>query len=137
MTAIAKLIKIHSFQLDEKRRELKDLEDQAAKIEDALANLINQVEAEKKLSYENSEVHRDYPNFIRVALDKRDQLNQDLMAARGLIETAREGVAEAFAEVKKYEIVKQKYDDEVAEELDRRDQMDLDEVALNNHRMRR
>ena len=48
MTAIAKLIKIHSFQLDEKRRELKNSEDQAAKIEDALANLINQVEAEKK-----------------------------------------------------------------------------------------
>ncbi|MBE88878.1 MAG: flagellar export protein FliJ [Rhodospirillaceae bacterium] len=137
MTAIAKLIRIHSFQLDEKRRELKKLEDQAAKIEEALANLINQVEAEKKLSYESLEAQRDYPNFIQFAFEKRDQLNKDLTAARGLIETAREGVAEAFAELKKYEIVKQKYDNEIAEELDRREQMDLDEVALNNHRLRR
>tara|TARA_B100000519_G_C14113426_1_gene376893 strand:+ start:201 stop:614 length:414 start_codon:yes stop_codon:yes gene_type:complete len=137
VTAIAKLIRIHSFQLDEKRRELKKLEDQAAKIEEALANLINQVEAEKKLSYESLEAQRDYPNFIQFAFEKRDQLNKDLTAARGLIETAREGVAEAFAELKKYEIVKQKYDNEIAEELDRREQMDLDEVALNNHRLRR
>ena len=137
MTAIAKLIRIHSFQLDEKRRELKKLEDQAAKIEEALANLINQVEAEKKLSYESLEAQRDYPNFIQFAFEKRDQLNKDLTAARGLIETAREGVAEAFAELKKYEIVKQKYDNEIAEELDRREQMDLDEVDLNNHRLRR
>lgn len=137
MTAIAKLIRIHSFQLDEKRRELKKLEDQAAKIEEALANLINQVEAEKKLSYESLEAQRDYPNFIQFAFEKRDQLNKDLTAARGLIETAWEGVAEAFAELKKYEIVKQKYDNEIAEELDRREQMDLDEVALNNHRLRR
>ncbi len=136
MTAIAKLIRFHRFQLDEKRRELKELEDQAAAIEGLLANLVDQVEMEKKLASENFEAQQDYPNFIRAALERRNQLNEELAAARGRVEAAREVVREAFAEVKKFEITKQNRDAEVARELDRRDQVDLDEVAMNNHRLR-
>ena len=69
MTAIAKLIRFHRFQLDEKRRGLKELEDQAAKIEEFLANLISQVQAEKELASKNFDMQRDYPNFIRATLE--------------------------------------------------------------------
>jgi flagellar export protein FliJ len=136
VTAITKLIKFHRFQLDEKRRGLKELEDQAAKIEELLANLISQVQAEKELASKNFDMQRDYPNFIRASLEQQVQLSQDLAAVRGRVETAREEVREAFAAVKKFEITKQNHDAEVAEEAERREQINLDEVALTNHRLR-
>jgi flagellar protein FliJ len=136
VTAIAKLIRFHRFQLDEKRRNLKELEERASEIETALSDLAAKIEAEKNVASENYEAGKDFASFIQAALGRREKLDDELLEAQQRVDVAREDVREAFSEVKKYEITKANRDTDAALETTRREQIDLDEVALNNHRFR-
>ncbi|HAA92491.1 MAG TPA: hypothetical protein DCS82_05925 [Rhodospirillaceae bacterium] len=137
MSAIQKLIRFHRFQLDERRRGLKRLEDELAAAEEKVVALTVQIEKEKLLASQDFQASRDYGNFIEAALERLKAMEGEREIAAGRVDAAREEVREAFAEVKKYEITQANRDAEAARETERRERVELDEIALNNHRLRR
>jgi flagellar export protein FliJ len=137
MQLLEKLIRYHKFLLDEKRRVLKALQDEEARIETALHDLQKELVTEQAAARAAPEALYAYGSFARAAIDRRAALHDELVAAAAKVEAAREELAQAFEELKKYEITKDNRDRAEREELDRREQIELDEIASVGHRRRR
>ena len=136
MSVLRRLVRYHRHRLDEKRRELRILEERAAAVEGAIESLDNSVVAEQGVARRSSEVIGAYGVFARAALDRRATLLGDLSAANGAVEGARDALLAAFAEVKRYEISLKNQENAEKEALDRRQQGEIDESALNLFRRR-
>jgi flagellar export protein FliJ len=136
MSVLRRLVRYHRHRLDEKRRELRILEDRAAAVERAIESLDSNVAAEQVVARRSSEVIGAYGVFARAALDRRAALLGDLSAANSAVEGARDALLAAFAEVKRYEISLKNQENAEKEALDRRQQGEIDESALNLFRRR-
>ena len=136
MSTLDKLIRYHRFLLDEKRRALREMEEAEARIDAALEALEAEVRAEQAVASASSEVGFAYGGYAARSIRRRNGLLQQKAAARAQVESAREELAVAFEEVKKYEITRDIRRDEERQEANRREQGFLNEIALNQHRLR-
>lgn len=125
------LIRIHQFELDEKRRALKELETVRANIETAIRMLENEVDREQKAAVGSVEAGMAYGNYARAAIARRGRLEQNLRDIEPQVEAAREVVAQAFEELKKYEITKAGRDKAAVAEANRKEQILMDELGLS------
>lgn len=134
MKALATLIRLHTHQLDEKRRALAQAQDRLEHARDDLRRLEEEVVAEKRQATEVYESGLTYGAYVQAAKQRRllieariAQLEQEALAAL-------ERVTEAFAELKKYEITKANREKQALEEANRVEQALLDEMGLAMHR---
>ena len=134
MSAIKKLIRFHRFQLDERRRGLKRLEEKLIEVDAEISAINTQIEEEKYFASQNYEGNRDLNNFLSASFARIKQKRKDRELALGQVEAAREEVREAFADVKKYEITESVGVQKELQENERRERNELDEIALNSHR---
>lgn len=131
-----RLIRYRKFLLDEKRRKVKQLQDREAGFEAAIARLDAEVLAEQQVARGSAEVAHAYGGYAQAALGRRGGLQASLAGIRTQLEAALAELAEAFEELKKYEIAKADRDRALQREEMRRETAFLDEVALNAHRRR-
>lgn len=136
MSVLRRLVRYHRHQLDEKRRNLRALEERAASVEGAIERLDMSVVAERRAASHAPEVMSAYGGFARAALDRRASLLVALGEATRAVEAARDELLDAFAEVKRYEISLDHQERREREEQGRRVQGLLDEAALNLYRRR-
>lgn len=134
MTVIRRLVRFHRHQLDEKRRELRDLETHAAAIAAQLDDLAATLRAEQSAARRSHEVVGHYGSFARAALNRRAGLLDDLESATAALTAARDAVRDMFADVKRFEICDEARTRREQEASERRQQGDIDEAALNLHR---
>ena len=132
------LIRLHEWRLDEKRRELgeelKQLDGLRASLEDLKAEVLREQEAARKS--DDLLVGAAYSNYGKAAMTRRENLNNSITIKEQQVEEARERLAEAFKELKTYEISQANREKKEALELARKDQGVLDEIGLNAHRMK-
>ena len=64
MSAIKKLIRFHRFQLDERRRGLRRLEEKLMEVDAEISEITTRIEEEKHFASENYEGNRDLNNFL-------------------------------------------------------------------------
>jgi flagellar protein FliJ len=132
---LAALIRLHSWRLDEKRRELADLQ----RLEDQfLANarrLDDEMAAEQAFAMQHSADLGSFTfgGFTRGMKERRAKIDASLAEVRGRIEEKRNEVAEAFRELKRYEVTQAEREKREKVEADRRAQAALDEVSLVQH----
>ena len=136
MKGLDALIRLHSWELDAKRRELADIERE----EDALHGRVAQLEAhvahEQAFARESESGMYVFQGFMAGVKEMRKQLDQQIAEVRQRIEAKREEVAEAYQELKRYEITQAEILKKEKIEADRRAQGELDEISLNQHRRR-
>ncbi len=127
------LIRISSFELNEKQKALADLQ----RAEDAILLQQQQLEEQKQKEQnavkENPELGNFYEGFLKGYLVKRQNLAKSLEDIRLIIDQAREVLREAFQQHKTYEITHENILKKEQEELDQKIQKDADEMALNFH----
>ena len=87
--------------------------------------------ATKRARIRNS--HPDTPTYVRHAADRRSALVNDKAALGEEIGRARDSLAEAFEEQKKYEITAENLAEAEAAEANRREQGELDALGLQAH----
>jgi flagellar export protein FliJ len=136
VSVLRRLVRYHRHQLDEKRRNLRTLEERAASIEGAIEKLDKSVAAERRVAKHSPDVSGAYGSFARAALDRRAALLETLSEASRAVDAAREELLDAFAEVKRYEISLDHQERREREEQERKVQGQLDEAALNLYRRR-
>lgn len=129
------LIRLSKFNVDEKRRTLTALQTR----EDEIIEAIRQ--GEERLKHEQQLAAKDatgvgfaYGAYHQGWMRRRDTMQMALRAVREQIEAAREDLAEAFRELKTYEVTQANREKREREELDRKEQIFLDEVGLTMHR---
>ena len=134
MKTLAKLIRYHRYLVDEKRREVRELEERAVAFEQAIDSLDAQVVAERISAADSDFGSADYGGFAQASLVRRSSLVRELSEAADAVEEARNGLLDAFAELKRYEISLDRKEALARQNRARRDQLELDEVSLNGHR---
>jgi len=124
------LIRLSQNRTEERQRVLKAALEAEAATEARIAALDGRVASEKKAATEDELLRADFPNFLVRARAERLALLEDLEKRRKTVAMARDTLAEAFEEQKKYEISKDMRDARDAAERGRKEQAFLDEVAL-------
>ena len=133
MSVIEKLIRFHKFDLDEKRRVLRDLEEQEASVQQAIDSLDQAIQSEQSFSRGQADFAPYYGGYASRNKSQREALEGELAKAHEQVETARDIVSQAFEELKKYEITKDQQDHREYLKQERQNQIELDEVALTAH----
>ena len=131
------LIRLAKWNVDEKQRVLVALQGR----EDEILAAIRQ--AEQSLVHEQQVASADaagvgfaYAAFANAWLTRREQLMQMLEQVRAEIVRARDELADAFNQLKTYEITQKERERRAQAELDKKEQAFLDEIGLNIYRRR-
>lgn len=130
------LIRLKKFQVDEKRRQLTQIEMMIADFERMAAELDQQIEIEQQKTGIADVAHFAYSTFAKAAIVRRDNLLASSRDMRGQLEAAQDALAEAVEDLKKVELLDQReHGREVAAEA-KAEQAIYDEIGRSRHTRR-
>lgn len=123
------LIRLKKFQVDEKRRQVAQIEMMIADFERMASELDQQIEIEHTKTGISDVAHFAYSTFAKAALTRRDNLLNSANDMKGKLEAAQDALAEALEELKKVELLDQReHQREAAEQL-KVEQQEYDEIG--------
>ena len=123
------LIRLKKFQVDEKRRQVAQIEMMIADFERMASELDQQIEIEHTKTGISDVAHFAYSTFAKAALTRRDNLLNSANDMKSKLETAQDGLAEALEDLKKVELLDQReHQREAAEQL-KVEQAEYDEIG--------
>jgi flagellar protein FliJ len=123
------LIRLKKFQVDEKRRQVAQIEMMIADFERMASELDQQIEIEHTKTGISDVAHFAYSTFAKAALTRRDNLLNSASDMRGKLEAAQDALAEALEDLKKVELLDQReHQREAAEQL-KVEQSEYDEIG--------
>ena len=102
------LIRLKRFQVDEKRRQVVQIEMMIAEFERMAAELDEQILAEQKRSGISDVAHFAYPTFAKAAMARRDNLMESANELRGQLDAAQAALSEAVEDMKKIELMEER-----------------------------
>jgi flagellar export protein FliJ len=127
------LIRLKKFQVDDKRRQLTQIEMMIADFERMAAELDQQIEIEHQKTGISDVAHFAYSTFAKAAMARRDNLLASANDMKGKLESAQDALAEAIEDLKKVELLDQReHGREVAADA-KAEQADFDEIARLRH----
>jgi flagellar FliJ protein len=125
------LIRLKRFQVDEKRRQVTQIETMIAEFERMANDLDREIKVEEQRAGITDTSHFAYPTYAKAAMARRDNLRGSATDLKDKLDAAREALAEAFEELKKVETLE---DRERATERaveGQRDQAEMDRIGLS------
>jgi flagellar export protein FliJ len=134
MKAIDGLIRLHRWKLDEKRLKLAELERLVGTLREEMRKLEDAVAREGAVASASAEASFGFGTYAAGAIERRRCLEQSLAEAEGQVQAASDEVADAFRELKKFDVVKSREVRIAAERTRRREQATLDEIGLTLYR---
>ncbi len=136
MKGLPTLIRLRKQDLDELRREMVALEAQRAALIARRERIDRELAEEQRFVAETPDMAFAYGAFAQRVIGERADIAARKLALEDDIAALGERVAEAYAELKKYEIAMSQRLRRQRAEAARREQRDLDELGLNMHRRR-
>ena len=131
------MIRLHKWQLDEKRRDMVGLEKMREGLRQNLTDLQDELIAEQQNMSRSPVVSITYGEYAQNVMRRRTNFENSIAEIEASIEDMKDQVAAAFIDLKKYEVVEQRKRDREIKERDYRTQNTLDELAINMYRRRR
>ncbi|WP_224703444.1 flagellar export protein FliJ [Devosia aquimaris] len=123
------LIRLKKFQVDEKRRQVAQIEMMVNDFVRMASELDQQIEIEHTKTGISDIAHFAYSTFAKAALSRRDNLLASANDMRGKLEAAQDALAEALEDLKKVELLDQReHQREAAEQL-KAEQAEYDEIG--------
>ena len=127
------LILLKKFQVDEKRRQVTQIEMMIADFERMASELDQQIEIEQTKTGISDIAHFAYSTFAKAAAARRDNLLASANDMKSQLEVAQDALAEAVEELKKVELLDQReHGRELAEEA-KAEQSEYDEMGRLRH----
>jgi flagellar protein FliJ len=123
------LIRLKKFQVDEKRRQVAQIEMMIADFERMAAELDQQIEIEHTKTGISDVAHFAYSTFAKAALTRRDNLLASANDMKAKLEGAQDALAEALEDLKKVELLDQREHQRDRDEQNRQEQEGYDEIA--------
>lgn len=130
---LATLIRLARLQLDEKRKVLAALLAEEERVKALKAALLAQMAQEAKAVPADFEAGLTRGAYIKAGLKRAEQFDTQLAQIAQVVEAAREDMAKAFEEVKRYEIADEARKERAAREASKRETKALDEVGSDRH----
>lgn len=136
MSNLKTIIRLQKWKLDEKRRALAELQNLADRLKAEMERLKEEIAAEQAAARDNPEASYTYANYIRAAMDRGKRLTQSLGQVEAQITVATDDMAEAFQELKRYELAEEERMRREKEKIKRKEAEMMDETALVGFRRR-
>ena len=128
------LIRLKKFQVDEKRRQVAQIEMMVADFERMASELDQQIEIEHTKTGISDIAHFAYSTFAKAALSRRDNLLASANDMKVKLEAAQDALAEALEDLKKVELLDQREHQREKDEQAKIEQSEYDEVARMRYR---
>jgi len=127
------LIRLKKFQVDEKRRQVAQIEMMIADFERMASELDQQIEIEQQKTGISDVLHFAYSTFAKAAIARRDNLLASAHDMKDKLEAAQDALAEAIEDLKKIELLDQReHGREIAEQA-KIEQAEYDEIGRYRH----
>jgi flagellar FliJ protein len=97
------LIRLKRFQVEEKRRRVRQIEMMVAEFSRMIGDLDREIANEEKRAGISDPQHFAYPTYARAAIGRRDNLKSSIAELAIQIEEAKGAEDDAAAELQKYE----------------------------------
>lgn len=132
---LATVIRLRQWEVDEQRRLLAEWMAAEQRALDLSAALAQGLKAEQRIAAAHPlTADLTYGSFAAAYLAKQEECAAALAEARANIQIVQDRLGEIFRELKTFEIAQAARDERERKEVERKDQIALDEVALNLHR---
>jgi flagellar export protein FliJ len=128
------LIRLHEWNVDQKRRKLGELLGLVADLEAQAISLEDEVKSEQRAATASPEVAGLlYGNYAMGVIERRRRITESIVKTEEIMVTAREEMREAFIILKKFQTAQENRDKREAEDLNRLKQAILDEIGSRRH----
>ena len=127
------LIRLKKFQVDEKRRQVAQIEMMIADFERMASELDQQIEIEQQKTGISDVAHFAYSTFAKAALQRRDNLLASATDMKGTLEAAQDALAEAVEDLKKVELLDQREQGREVAAENKAEQAEYDEIGRLRH----
>lgn len=124
------LIRLKRFQVDEKRRQVMQIETMISEFERMASDLDREIQHEQDKAGIHDIAHFAYPTYARAAMTRRDNLKRSADELVGQLTDAQDSLAEAFEELKKVEQLDERDASRDRAETAAREQSEMDRIAL-------
>lgn len=124
------LIRLKKFQVDDKRRQVAQIEGMIADFERMSKDLEREIQVEQDRAGIHDPAHFAYPTYAKAAIVRRDNLQRSTDELGGQLVDAKEALAEAFEELKKVELLDERDQQRDRAADDAREQAELDRIGL-------
>lgn len=137
MRGLSTLIRAQRWRVDAVRREIAELEGRAAERREAAGRFEVEVIEEQARARSDDVARFAYAGgYPQAVIARRAEIAQSILDVEAEIAARRQELAELFAELKRYEIVRDQRAAREAEEEARRETIAADELGLELHRRR-
>tara|TARA_B100000686_G_C16284729_1_gene710627 strand:- start:67 stop:483 length:417 start_codon:yes stop_codon:yes gene_type:complete len=134
MKAITSLIRLHKWELEQKRRELVFLQGEEISIIKEKKDLENQLKKEQKFIANDIDLLRLYGNYAQYIIQEREKLDSDLKLIDKKLIEARIKVGEAYQDLKKYEIFLADLKEKIKKKIQDIENIEADEISIEIYR---
>ena len=127
------LIRLKRFQVDEKRRQVTQIEMMIADFNRMISDLDDQIVGEQNRVGIHDITHFAYPTFAKAAIQRRENLKVSVGDLEEKLSGARDALGLAVEELKKVELIEERDQARERAEREATEQEALDEVATRRH----
>jgi flagellar protein FliJ len=124
------LIRLKTFQVDEKRRRVAQIETMIAEFERMANDLEREIRAEQDRSGIHDPAHYAYPTYAKAAIARRNNLKHSADELRAQLVDAKNALQEACDERRKVELLGERDQQRERAAQDARDQADIDSLGI-------
>ena len=125
------LIRLKKFHVNEKRRQLAQIQAMIDDFNRMIEDLDAQVAAEQDRTGIADVSHFAYSTFAKAAIERRNNLLTSISELQKQLVDAQDALAEAVEDLKKVEIIEERSQEKSRAERDVQEQADIDEMAMN------
>ncbi len=126
------LIRLQQFKVDERQRDVADIEMMIADFMQKESELQQQIEAEEERAGVSDVSHFNYPTTAKAISDRRDNLLRSVDELKSKLDEAKEALEEECAEMRKLELLVEKDDDLKTASKNDGAEVAADPVAVNH-----
>lgn len=127
------MIRLQKWNVDEIRRRLAELEVMRQEFEDKGRELETTMADEREFGERSPLGAFAYPSFARAMAERRQKLDQSIQNIDREIEATKATLGDAYRELKKVELLEEGRLQRERAEVARREQAEMDDVALKTH----
>jgi flagellar protein FliJ len=128
------LIRLKTFQVDDKQRKVVQIETMIAEFERMANDLDREIRVEQDRSGIHDPAHYAYPTYAKAAIARRDNLKHSADELRAQLVEAQTALQEACDERRKVELLGERDQQRERAAQDARSQADLDSLGILNSR---
>ena len=136
MRGLPNLIRLHRWQLDERRRAVAELEALRLAIRKDIERLEAEIGAESGASRELTKGVALFPSYFANARARQTRMEASIDEIDASLHVSREEAGNAYRELRKYETVLENFERQEEMTENRREQAEQNEIALGIYRRR-